>query len=286
MAPYLGLDLLSIEDLKGGSSVDGDAARATHLPSTAPFWARLLPDLTLAVQHRVAKQRLVGSPSAWSREREGWILLVWAVFPLPDEPGPRESVAHVAVRTRSRPSADDACEESTTAGAELARVPSVQEVQLAAERANTTPMSVASGWAARARTAALLPELTLDYRRNVGEIDTLGIRSDLGVDSHNIEDITRYGVRATWQLSQIVFNRDELNAAQTAEVIEHARRDLLVEVSRLYFQWQALLAELGAGAELEPARRTQLRRDAAFTVAQIDALTGGYLSQHMGTSSP
>jgi hypothetical protein len=285
MAPYLGLDLFSVEDLQGESSVDGDESRVTHLPSAAPFWARLLPDLTLAVQHRVAKQRLLGSPSAWSRDREGWILVVWAVFPLPDEAGPRESIARIAASAQASPSVEGTCEESTATAAE-SRVPSVQEVQLAAERASTTSLSVASGWAARARTAALLPELTLDYRRNVGEIDTLGIRSDLGIDSHNIEDITRYGVRATWQLSQIVFNRDELNAAQTAEVIEHARRDLLVEVSRLYFQWQALLTELGAGASLEPARRIQLRREAAFTVAQIDALTGGFLSQHIGTPSP
>jgi hypothetical protein len=288
VAPYLGLDLLSVEDLRSESSVDGDDAHATHLPISAPFWARLLPDLTIAVQHRAAKQRLVGSPSGWSRDRDGWILVMWAVFPLPEGPGPRESVAAVAANAPGRRmvDADAACGESSAPAADQPGVPTVQEVQLAAERASVTPLSVASGWASRARTAALLPELTLDYRRNVGEIDTLGVRSDLGIDSHNIEDITRYGVRATWQLSQIVFNRDELNAAQTAEAIEHARRDLLVEVSRLYFQWQALLAELAAGASLERARREQLRRDAALTVAQIDALTGGFLSRAMGTPSP
>jgi hypothetical protein len=132
----------------------------------------------------------------------------------------------------------------------------------------------------------MLPELTLDYRRNVGEIDTLGIRSDLGIDSHDIEDITRYGARATWQLSQLVFNREEINAAQTADAIERGRRELLLEVARVYFHRQALQRELVARPAPDAARRFQIGLDIAQTGAELDALTGGYLSRQLAGGPP
>jgi hypothetical protein len=295
VAPYLGLDLFAAEELQNDLQLVPDEVQAAHtlLPGSAPLWARLLPDLTLALQYRIAKQRLVAA-AGWQRQSDGLILLVWADFPLPEELSPRASMVDARAAAQSwRPVASawqepaESAPLAVVAGASVeATGPSVQELQGAAERACATPLSDLSGWASRARTSALLPELSLDYRRNVGEIDTLGIRSDLGIDSHNIEDITRYGVRATWQLGQIVFNREELNAAQTAEGIERARRELLIEVSRLYFQRQALTAELRLRPGPEPARRAQLSRELGQTEAQLDALTGGYLSRQLGRAAP
>jgi hypothetical protein len=293
IAPYLGLNLLEAEDLQSNLEIEPEEAhKRSPLPSGLPFWARLLPDLTLALQYRRAKER-VSATAGWDRQRDGFILLVWASFPLPEELSPPQALLTVGTTQRPRRAlaAAEVWEEPQEATgnstvSEERTEPSVQELQRAAERASATPLSDIAGWGARARTASLLPELTLDYRRNVGEIDTLGIRSDLGIDSHNIEDITRYGVRATWQLNQIVFNRDELAAAQTADVLEHARRELLIEVARLYYQRRALQAELRALPAPEPPRRAQLTRDVGQTEAQLDALTGGFLSRQLGRATP
>ena len=83
VAPYLGLDPFAAEELQNDLQLERegyDAApvRHTTLPRSAPFWARLLPDLTLAVQYRVARQRLLASASGhqvlrrYLRRAAGW----------------------------------------------------------------------------------------------------------------------------------------------------------------------------------------------------------------------
>ncbi len=286
VAPYLGLSRLDAEDLQ----LDAEEApeKRSHLPQASPFWARLLPDLSLAVQFRTTKE-LAGA-ALIEPLRAGFIFIAVATFPLPDEPLPapfrsttRAGAPHilpVASGWEEPPPTD-----ASTALADPGE-PSVQELQRAAEHASVPSLSDVAGWAARARASAMLPELTLDYRRNVGEIDTLGIRSDLGIDSHDVEDITRYGARATWQLSQLVFNREEINAAQTADAIERGRRELLLEVARVYFHRQALQRELVARPAPDSARRFQIALDIAQTGAELDALTGGYLSRQLAGEVP
>jgi hypothetical protein len=282
IAPYLGLSGLDAEELREDSA--GSADSPSSPAHALPFWARLLPDLSLAVQVRTATKLVLAAGAGTEHLRGGLIFIALATFPLSAEPSPGEPTPAVtrAPRAVSLRSEDPGLESTETSPPQ--GEPTVQELQSAAERASATPLRDLAGWGARARASALLPELTLDYRRNVGEIDTLGIRSDLGIDSHNIEDITRYGARATWQLSQLVFNREEINAAQTAEAIERGRRELLLEVARLFFHRQALLQELLG--HLEPVRRSALLMEAAQTAAELDALTGGYLSRHLAKEAP
>jgi hypothetical protein len=287
VAPYLGLSVLDAEALQ----LDAEASpeRAALLPRAAPFWARWLPDLSMALQVRTAKKRVLATGAVSENLRDGLIFLVLASFPLSEEPRPEESIlAALASHRGAAPVSDQWQEAVPEAAGALAGPgePTVQELQLAAERASVTPVGDLAGWRGRARASALLPELTLDYRRNVGEIDTLGIRSDLGIDSHHIEDITRYGARATWQLSQILFNREEVTAAQAADAIERNRRELLLEVARLSFRRQAMQRELLGRPAPEPARRSQLSLDIAQTGAELDALTGGYLSKQLARETP
>jgi hypothetical protein len=153
-------------------------------------------------------------------------------------------------------------------------LPTIAEVQKATEQSALVRLADLDGWRSRARASAWLPELGVSYQRNVGEIDTLGIQSNLGIDSHDIEDVARYGARATWQLSQLVFSREEVAAARTALEVQRDRQQLVAHVTELYFQWLRLRVREPAASALELAEVT----------AQIDALTNGFLSGFLSSS--
>ncbi len=132
----------------------------------------------------------------------------------------------------------------------------------------------------RARFAGWLPELRImvDRRFARSESVDLGTPSDgaalapVGIDSNN--DV-RYQARATWDLSKIIFNPDEVTAQFQALRTADARREIESLVIRLYFERRRLKAESAAADDLDmlPGSRRELR--IAEVEAELDALTGG-----------
>ena len=103
----------------------------------------------------------------------------------------------------------------------------------------------------------------------------------VGIDSNN--DV-RYELRATWDLSKIVFNPDELGAHFQALRTADARREVESLVIRLYFERRRLKAELGAAdatamppaGNFLPGMALELRDLRIEEIeAELDALTGG-----------
>jgi hypothetical protein len=133
---------------------------------------------------------------------------------------------------------------------------------------------------ARARLAGWLPELRLLVERRFARTESvdLGSAADptalapVGVDSNN--DV-RYQARATWDLSRIVFNPDELAVASQALRTADARREIESLVIRLYFERRRLkLESLGTDdTDMPSGSRRELR--IAEVEAELDALTGG-----------
>jgi hypothetical protein len=159
------------------------------------------------------------------------------IAPLPDPPaGPPDD-----------PQDDpgpDAYAQIHAAIASLPPGPTLAEVQAAAlARAGIDPR-VSARWLARARRAAALPTVTVQYDRRfdrgwvlnekVGDPDAL--RSDGGN-----QDTLR--TKATWQLDRLVFSPEELRAARATLDVADFRERLLVEVTRLYFERERLLIE-------------------------------------------
>jgi hypothetical protein len=131
----------------------------------------------------------------------------------------------------------------------------------------------------RARWAGWLPELRLrvDRRFNRAESADLGTApgaalAPVGIDSDN--DV-RYECRATWDLSRIVFNPDELAAQMQALRTAEARREIESLVIRLYFERRRLKAELAAADANDVAAGMRLEVRMAEIEAELDALTGG-----------
>lgn len=276
IAPFLGLTPLDAEDLardaRAGAGEDPAAptsrASAASSPSfnAGPPWTALLPSLTLSFEQRSVTQ-LKGSDVLGLRS--GTIVLIQATFGALELPSPQSPPA----RRGGGVSLASLRSEVTTASP--SGVPSIAEVQQAAEQAALVHLQDAATWRGRARAAAWLPEVTANYQRNVGQIDTLGVQSDIGVDSQHLEDVSRYGVRATWQLSQLVFAREEINAAQAALDLQRSRQELLAHVTELYFDRLRAIARAARSDDLTAPLK------AAELTAQLDALTAGFFSERL-----
>ncbi len=149
----------------------------------------------------------------------------------------------------------------------------------------------ARGFISRARLAGWFPEMHFRVYRRFARTEGLTF-SDTGngtvapVDISAVDDV-RYEWRASWDLSRMVFNPDELQAHLETLRMSDTRRDIQSLVIKLYFERRRLLlegrspneggTEAASGAEKRFLRISELE-------AQLDALSGGAFSE--GASSP
>jgi hypothetical protein len=276
LAPFLGRTLLDAEDLARDAADPLESSAtpaAVPIPSAAPLWAAFVPSLSIEVIHRDV-HKLSGTDILGLTS--GTIVLLEATFGLAgdDRRGPEDrdrGAAGLRLALSSR-----LAEVPSRSPAIAPGLPTIAEVQKATEQSALVRLEDLDGWRGRARASAWLPELGVSYQRNVGEIDTLGIQSNLGIDSHDIEDVSRYGARATWQLSQLVFSREEVAAAKAALEVQRDRQQLVAHVTELYFSWLRLRARPPAESRSEASAL-----ELAEVTAQIDALTSGFLSRRL-----
>jgi hypothetical protein len=290
LAPFLGLTLVDSEDLARDAadplelSLQEGAPASGPLPSAAPLWATLLPSLSVELVHRQA-HLLSGADILGLRS--GTILLVEATFGLAGDDEHRGSENDRGAGGLKLSLAGFTAQGPVSAPATASGIPTIADVQKATETSALVRLEDLDGWRSRARASAWLPELGVSYQRNVGEIDTLGIQSNLGIDSHDVEDVARYGVRATWQLSQLVFSREEVAAAKAALEVQRDRQQLVAHVTELYFEWLRVRAR---AADSGGSERAPSALKLAEVTAQIDALTNGFLSgflsRQLGEGAP
>jgi hypothetical protein len=136
----------------------------------------------------------------------------------------------------------------------------------------------------RARWAAWLPELRVRLDRRLARTESLDLgRSALdptatpvGVDA--INDL-RYEWRATWDLSRIVFNPDELGAGTQGLRMGEVRREMEAAVIRLYFERRRLKVEALTSDASDTASGARVELRIEELEAELDALTGGAFSR-------
>ena len=160
--------------------------------------------------------------------------------------------------------------------------PPVDALRTAASALALTEPDRAHSLVTRARLAGWLPELRARVDRRFARAESVDLGSStatplapVGIDSDN--DV-RYELRATWDLSRLVFNPDEIGAQFQALRTADARREIESLVIRLYFDRRRLKAELGtadATATGMPLSGVRLELRVAEIEAELDALTGG-----------
>jgi len=191
--------------------------------------------------------------------------------PAPPEPAPIEPAPSRPPPVEPDPPGYDpaALEQAL---ARLPAGPTLAEVQAAAlARAGVDP-TAASRWLRRARTAAALPTVSVQYDRRfdrgwtldqaVGEGDEL--RNDSGAQ-HTLR------AKATWELDRLIFAPDELRAARAVLDVADFRERLLVEITRLYFERERLLLE----RELEPPVDLEAAIEVSMRLRELEGLLAG-----------
>ena len=200
-----------------------------------------------------------------------------APLPLPmappdDRSGGAEAPARRPRRTRSL---DPAALRALFAGD-----PPVDALRAAATALVLAEPERAHSLIVRARLAGWLPELRLMVDRRFARTESvdLGTPSDatalapVGIDSNN--DV-RYEARATWDLSKIIFNPDEVSAQFQALRSADTRREVESTVIRLYFERRRLKVESLAADDLDMPSGARRELRILEVEAELDALTGG-----------
>ncbi len=168
--------------------------------------------------------------------------------------------------------------------------PSVVEVQRAAASYARVNPSAYDAWVSEAHLAYLLPRRLDGRLRTTTETDKdvrttssgSGSLSDLVSDDEEM----RFELRAEWDLTRLVFNKDAISASRQIERLVNQREDILTTVNKLYFARRQIQVEM----ELRPpdsvqkALRMQLRVDGL--TADLDALTGGWFSREVDKQRP
>ena len=163
--------------------------------------------------------------------------------------------------------------------------PPVDALRAAASALALTEPDRARSLVNRARFAGWLPEVRARVDRRFARSESVDLGSaataplaPVGIDSDN--DV-RYELRATWDLSRILFNPDELGAHFQALRTADARREIESLVIRLYFERRRLKVDISAADATGmppsgmPLSGMALELRVQEIEAELDALTGG-----------
>ncbi len=163
--------------------------------------------------------------------------------------------------------------------------PTILEVQRAAERyAEVYPEKI-EAWRRAAMRKAVLPTISLTADQgedhNV-DIDRGGTndpdRFIIGPSETNLD----WHMGVSWDLGELIWNNDQTSIDTRSKLMVELRDDILNEVTHYYFERRRLQTEM----ILHPSKELPLQIEKELKLqeltADIDALTGGYLSQRLG----
>lgn len=158
--------------------------------------------------------------------------------------------------------------------------PSIRQVQQAAIGYAEVPSEKIARWRALARWKALLPRLSLgldqDRDRTVASATASGKTTfSIGPEDESVS----LGLSLTWDLGDLIWSTDQISIDTRSRLLVKLRREILEEVTRVYFERQRLQAEFQANPTEDPILQKERRLRMEELAAQLDALTGGYFSQ-------
>ena len=146
--------------------------------------------------------------------------------------------------------------------------PSVASVVAATYRAAGLAGDPTPGWRRRSRLSALLPNVSMRTGQNQAWREVLDptVSRSLG-----------FGVRASWDLGNLLFDGNEMRIAAADTARRREKRRLAALAIRTYYDWLAARAAGGAdvGALLVAAEKA----------AELDALTDGWFSQALAKTA-
>ncbi len=163
--------------------------------------------------------------------------------------------------------------------AELTAEPTVEEVQRAAlEQAALEPGRTMS-MLTRLRWAGVLPRVEVSLARGLERDEDLDRRyQDWDRISIATDDDLDLRCTVRWDLDRLVYDPEELRGARQAADLSRRRRELLLAVTRLYYELVLLRAQERLGGEEPAEARLERALRLAELTALLDGMTGGLVS--------
>lgn len=169
--------------------------------------------------------------------------------------------------------------------------PEVREVQRMTEDYAKTDPSYVDAWMNASKSAALLPQLTLqgeykDKWRNDGyyvDGDGDGVPDDDAsanyvTDSGYDEYYYKLTGKARWDLNELVMSSERIRVISEAQDIVKLRDKILEDVTRTYFERRKLQCDMLLNpGDMKAQLKNELRLQEL--TAQLDAYTGGRFSK-------
>ena len=176
--------------------------------------------------------------------------------------------------------------------------PTIIEVQQAAAAYAQIDEGTIEGWTTRANTAALLPDVRIEYRRNVDddlqrdddqdfEVDEAGdlALTDVARDVRTDEDQeNRLMIRGDFELNELIWNPDILRISKETRDLVELREDVLTTVTSLYFERRRAQVQLLLNPPTDTVERLRRELELQELTASIDALTGGWFGEQLSAA--
>lgn len=165
------------------------------------------------------------------------------------------------------------------------REPSIRLVQDAAIRYAEVHPEKIEAWRKAAMRKAFLPTLSFktDGSKNQNvDLDRGGTNDPDQFIMGPAEKSIDWSVGASWDLGELVWNNDQTSIDTRSKLMAELRDDVLTEVTHLYYERRRLQVDLLLAPPKDTALSIEKNLKLEELTANIDALTGGFLTRWMG----
>ncbi len=160
--------------------------------------------------------------------------------------------------------------------------PSIEEIKEAAiEYAEVSPNKIRE-WRKAAANKAWLPDLNFSYDKSKDWQSSGYFYSGKYVQDDTTKGKDKsWSISLTWQLGELIWNDDQTSIDNRSKLMVQLRDDVLNEVTRLYFERRRLQIDLIMSPPGD--NKVLIEKDLRLQelTANIDALTGSFLSRRL-----
>ena len=166
--------------------------------------------------------------------------------------------------------------------------PGITEIhQAAIEYAEVSPDKI-KWMRSAAKNQALIPKFSFNLDKDVSrsiDLDRGGTNDpDFYIEGPRDRKLG-WGIGLNWDLGEFIWSYHQTSIDVRSRLMVQLRNDILDEVTKLYFERLRLKGELMQSPPQETKQATLKQLRLAELTANIDALTGGYLSRKIKTVS-
>ncbi len=165
--------------------------------------------------------------------------------------------------------------------------PSILDLQREAmEYANVSPEKIRD-WKERLHRRALLPkfkvDVDLDTTKSVS--DSVAVSSsgaeNVGPDDKTVYKASGLGLSLEWDLGDLVWSDEEISIDTRSKLTVELRDDILDQVNQLYFERRRLITKFILSPPKDKEKLLDMFNRLQHLRADIDGLTGGYLTKRL-----